>query len=119
MKKGILELGIIVLLMVSYVGLSASGTNEYSMNKELCAKYISLARGAVDDGNLLMAKAYAKKALQANSWDKLAWANYEDIVLQMAVEGEIQDFGAVLEESQAQAQATGDSGEEAPQLEGC
>lgn len=67
--------------------------------------------------NFSLAQAYAKKAIQANAWDKLAWANYDDIIQKIAEEGDIADFGAVLEESKS---ADGPkAGDGAAQFEGC
>lgn len=98
------------------MNLNATG-QEYKMDKALCEKYMKLSREAVENGNLDLAQAYAKKAIQANSWDMLAWANYNDIIQQMADYGEIPEFGTVVEESQANAGPSPSEG--APQLEGC
>jgi hypothetical protein len=117
MKKSVLFiLSCIFALSLGYVSLNASG-QEYSMNQALCAKYIKLSRDAVAVDNLPMAQAYAKKAVQANSWEMLAWANYNDIIQRMANYGEIPDFGTVLEESKADQGPSSNAGP--VQLEGC
>lgn len=116
-KSGLFILSCIFALSLGYVSLNASGGQEYSMNQALCAKYIKLSRDAVENDNLPMAQAYAKKAVQANTWEMLAWANYNDIIQQMADNGDIPDFGTVLEESQADQGPSSDEGP--PQLEGC
>jgi|LGOV01.1.fsa_nt_gb hypothetical protein len=116
-RSGLFILALILTLSLGYVNLSAANGQEYSMNKALCAKYVKLSREAVEEDNLPMAQAYAKKAIQANSWEMLAWANYNDIIQRLADDGEIPDFGTVLEESQADQ---GPSSDEGPaQLEGC
>jgi len=116
-KSGLFILSCLLILSMGYINLSAGSNQEYSMNKELCAKYIKLSREAVDNGNLPMAQAYAKKAVQANTWEMLAWANYNDIIQQMADNGDIPEFGTVVEESQADEGPSADGG--TPQLEGC
>jgi hypothetical protein len=115
-KYGLLVLGCLFALSIVFVNLNATG-QEYRMDKVLCEKYINLSREAVQNGNLALAQAYAKKAVQANSWDKLAWANYNDIIQQMADFGDIPQFGTVVEESQSNAGPSPTEG--APQLEGC
>jgi len=119
MKKSIVFLiGCILSLSVAYMGVNASSGQEYNMDQAACEKFMKLSREAVDNYNLPMAQAYAKKAVQANAWNMLAWANYNDIIQQMADNGEIPEFGTVLEESQAAAQ--GPNANEGPaQLEGC
>lgn len=97
--------------------LQAENQQEYSMNKALCEKYIQLSRVEVDNYNLSLALAYAKKAIQSNSWDNLAWANYNDIIQRLADEGDIIDFGTAVEESQAGDAPSADAGE--VQFEGC
>jgi hypothetical protein len=118
MKKSVLLiLSCIFALSLGYASLNAANSQEYSMNKALCAKYIKLSREAVKAYNLPMAQAYAKKAIQANSWEMLAWANYNDIIQKMADYGDIPDFGTVLEESKAEQGPSADAGP--AQLEGC
>lgn len=116
-KSGLFILSCILALSLGYVSLNASNAQDYSMNKVLCAKYVKLSREAVKAYNLPMAQAYAKKAVQANSWDMLAWANYNDIIQKMADNGDIPSFGTVLEESQAEQGPSADAGP--AQLEGC
>ena len=118
MKKSVLLiLSFFILLFISFGNLSASNTQEYKMNKALCEKYIKLSREAIEEDNVPLAQAYAKKAIQANSWDRLAWANYNDIVQRLADDGEIPEYGTVVEESKAD---DGPSIDQGPvQLEGC
>lgn len=115
-KYGLLVLGSLLALSVVFMNLNATG-QEYRMDQALCEKYINLSREAVEYGNLALAQAYAQKAIQANSWDKLAWANYNDIIQQMADYGDIPQFGTVVEESKSNAGPSPTEG--APQLEGC
>lgn len=118
MKKGLLFIaGCIVALGITYASLNASSGQEYKMDQALCAKFMKLSRDSVTADNLPLALAYAQKAIQANSWDKLAWANYNDIVQKMADNGDIPDFGAVVESSKAQQGPKAGAG--AAQLEGC
>ena len=116
-KSGLFILSLLVLLFIGFQNLSASNTQEYKMNKALCEKYIKLSREALDQDNVPLAQAYAKKAIQANSWDRLAWANYNDIVQRLADDGEIPEFGTVVEESKAEDGPSADAGP--VQLEGC
>lgn len=96
----------------------AENQQEYRLNKALCKKYVKLSRAEVEKGNITLARAYAKKAIQANAWSKFAWANYNDIIQRLADEGQIEDFGAVVEESKASENApSAEEGEE--QFEGC
>ncbi len=118
MKKSLLfVLGCIVAISIGYASLNASSGQEYKMDQALCAKFMKLSRESVDADNLPLARAYAQKAIQANSWDKLAWANYNDIIQRMADNGDIPEFGAVVEASQAAQGPTAGAG--AAQLEGC
>lgn len=118
MKKSIvLILGVAMTLLVGFGSLNASNKQEYSMDRALCEKYVVLSRDFVDKGNLPMAQAYAQKAIQANGWDNKAWANYNDIIQQMAKKGEIPSYGTAIEASQA---PTGPSASgAAPVIEGC
>lgn len=116
-KSGLLILSLFILLFIGFQNLSASNAQEYKMNKALCEKYIKLSREAMDEDNVPLAQAYAKKAVQANSWDKLAWANYNDIVQRLADDGEIPEYGTVVEESKADEGPSADTGP--VQLEGC
>lgn len=105
---------IIIAMMLASFGFSA---NEYKLNKAECEKYIKLSRQEVENSNLSLARAYAKKAIQANAWSKLAWANYEDIIQKLADEGEIPDYGTAIEESESND--TPKPSDEAEQFEGC
>lgn len=96
---------------------NAENQQDYVMNKAQMQHYIDLSREQVDKGNYSLARAYAKKAIQANAWDKLAWANYDDIIQRLADEGSIDDFGAILEESKASDSPKPSGG--AAQFEGC
>ncbi len=111
---GLLTIG---LIGVFSVNLSAQNRQEYSMNKTLCEHYVKIAREEVEKDNLALAKVYAQKAIQANPWDKKAWANYDDIAQKLADNGELQDFETFIEESQeAQAPSESDGGNK---FEGC
>lgn len=118
-RKGFLLLLLSSFLISSmvYMSLNAGSNQEYSMDLATCKKFMDLSRKAVDDGNLALAQAYAQKAVQANPWDKLAWANYNDIIQQMADNGDIPEFGTVVEESKASDAPSAGGG--ASQLEGC
>ena len=116
-KKIISIIAIIVLGMGTLsVNLSAQNRQEYSMNKAKCAHYVKLSRAMVDKDNLQLAKVYAKKAVQANPWEKAAWASYNDVVQRLADNGDIQDFDTFVEESKA-ASAPAAAG--ASKFEGC
>lgn len=118
MKKSLLFiLSCSILLGIGYASLSASSGQEYKMDQALCEKFVKLTRDSVSTGNLPLARSYAQKAIQANSWDKLAWANYNDIIQRMADNGDIPDFGAVVETSKAEQGPKPGGG--AVQLEGC
>lgn len=99
------------------LNLSASNSQDYKMSKNECAHFIKISREAIDNDNLPLAQAYAKKAIQANSWDKLAWANYNDIVQKIADNGDVPDFGTILEESEAANAPTAGAG--GSKFEGC
>ncbi len=99
------------------VNLSAQNRQEYRMNKAECAHYVQLSREMVDKNNLQLAKVYAKKAVQANPWEKAAWASYNDVVQRLADDGDIQDFDTFIEESQAASAPAAGGG--ANKFEGC
>ena len=111
---GLIGLGIIVGLLG--INLSAQNRQEYNMNKAECAKYVKLSRQMVDGDNLPLAKVYAQKAVQANPWEKAAWANYNDIIQKLADNGDIEDFDTFIEESTAAQKPKADAG---AQFEGC
>ena len=111
---GIIGLG--VLLGLLGINLSAQNRQNYNMNKTLCAHYVKLSRQMVDGDNLPLAKAYAQKAVQANPWEKAAWANYNDVIQKLADNGDIQDFDTFIEESTAAQKPKADAG---AQFEGC
>lgn len=118
MKK--LNLILCAVFLLGFLNSAALAKNEqdYKLNEAECQKYIELSRGELDKGNLGLARAYAKKAVQANAWSKFAWANYDDIIQHLADEGDIEEFGTVVEESQASENAPSAGSGEA-QFEGC
>lgn len=113
--KNLVKFAFVVVIFSNF--LLAENQQDYNMNKALCEKYIQLTRVEIDNNNLPLAKAYAKKAIQANSWDKLAWANYDDVIQKIADEGDIIDFGTAVEDSKASDAPSADGGE--VQFEGC
>jgi len=117
-KKNIsIVVAILLGLSVLSLNLSAQNRQEYSMCKAEAAHYIKLSREMVDKNNLQLAKVYAQKAVQANPWDKAAWASYDDVVQRLADDGDLQDFDTFIEESKAAAVPTAGSG--ANKFEGC
>ena len=115
-KLIIAVLGLGLLLGLLGINLSAQNRQNYSMNKTLCAHYVKLSRAQVDADNLPLAKLYAQKAVQANPWEKAAWANYNDVIQKLADNGDIQDFDTFIEESTAAQKPKADAG---AQFEGC
>jgi hypothetical protein len=111
---GLIGLGIIVGLLG--INLSAQNKQNYNMDKALCAHYVKLSRTQVDADNLSLAKVYAQKAVQANPWEKAAWANYNDVIQKLADNGDIKDFDTFIEESTAKKTPTAAAG---AQFEGC
>jgi hypothetical protein len=110
-------MGISLILGLFGINLSAQNRQNYSMDKTLCAHYVKLSRQEVIGDNLPLAKVYAQKAVQANPWEKAAWANYNDVIQQLADNGDIQDFDTFIEESTAaQTPKASDGG---AQFEGC
>ena len=101
---------------IASVGLSAQNKPDYRMDRAACAHYLKLSREEVDKNNLSLAKVYAQKAIQANPWDKAAWAGYNDVIQRLADDGEIKDFDTFIEETKSAEtpKATG-----ASQFEGC
>ncbi|NOX14874.1 MAG: hypothetical protein GXP61_02390 [Epsilonproteobacteria bacterium] len=117
MKKLIIGLiGLSIVLGLLGINLSAQNRQNYSMNKTLCAHYVKLSRKMVDGDNLPLAKLYAQKAVQANPWEKAAWANYNDVIQRLADNGDIKDFDTFIEESTAAQKPKADAG---AQFEGC
>jgi len=107
----------IALAWIFSSDLVAQNQQDYSMNKTLCAHYIKVSREQVDKDNLQLAKVYAQKAIQANPWEKAAWANYNDIIQKLADNGDIEDFDTFIEESsEKEAPSEADAGS---QFEGC
>ena len=98
------------------ISLSAQNRQEYRMNKAECAHYVKLSREMVEKNNLQLAKVYAMKAVQANPWEKAAWAAYNDVIQRLADDGDIKDFDTFIEETQTTV-APKASG--ASQFEGC
>jgi len=111
---GIIGLGVVLGLLG--INLSAQNRQEYRMNKAECAKYVKLSRNMVEAQNLPLAKLYAQKAVQANPWEKAAWANYNDVIQQLADSGDIVDFDTFIEESTT---AKAPSAAAGAQFEGC
>ncbi len=114
MKNLIISAIFLALLSTFSFGQNAQ---DYDVNMQKCKHYVEMSRVEIKNGNLNLAKAYAKKALQQNPWEKLAWANYEDIVQKLADEGDIEDFGTILEESKSSD--TPKANKEEAQFEGC
>ncbi len=115
-KLIIAVLGLGLLLGLLGINLSAQNRQNYSMNKTLCAHYVKLSRAQVDADNLPLAKLYAQKAVQANPWEKAAWANYNDVIQKLADNGDIKDFDTFIEESTTAQKPKAEAG---AQFEGC
>ncbi len=104
MKKE--KLIIATLISIAVIGifssnLSAQNKQDYKMDEIGAKHYITISREEIDKNNLPLAKVYAKKAIQANTWSKEAWANYDDIVQKLADDGEIQPYETFIEKSKA------------------
>ncbi len=111
----------VVLALVFGLGalsltLSAQNRQEYRMNKAQCAHFVKLSRAMVEKDNLSLAKVYAMKAIQANPWEKAAWAAYNDVIQRLADNGDIKDFDTFIEETQSAAAPKASGGS---QFEGC
>ena len=108
----------ITLIAIGAMSLTLSAQNQqsYRMDRAACAHYLQLSREQVEKNNLSLAKVYAQKAVQANPWDKAAWAGYNDVIQRLADDGEIKDFDTFIEETKSAdiPKATG-----ASQFEGC
>ncbi len=109
-------LALVFGLGVLSLTLSAQNRQDYRMDKAQCAHYVKLSREMVEKDNLPLAKVYAMKAVQANPWEKAAWAAYNDVIQRLADNGDIKDFDTFIEETQSAAvpKASG-----ASQFEGC
>ena len=106
----------IVLITILLCGW-AFGENlqNYDTSKQEATHFINLSREQVSKNNLTLARAYAKKAIQADAFNKKAWENYDDIIQRLADEGMIDEFGAKADESEMSApKPTGGA-----QFEGC
>jgi hypothetical protein len=110
------------LIIITVIGLfssnlSAQNKQNYKMDNIGAKHYITISREEIDKNNLPLAKVYAKKAIQANSWNKEAWANYDDIVQKLADDGEIQPYETFLEKSKANSAPSAGGG--GSKFEGC
>ncbi|WP_331774839.1 hypothetical protein [Sulfurospirillum sp. 1612] len=117
---------IILLLAVGILSINLPAQNRYyyKMDNIQAEHYISAARAEVQNNNLNLALTYAQKAVQANSWSKKAWDNYNDIVKKMVEAGGVKDFTAPVADTMAppaevQAQAPAPSDDDGSQFEGC
>jgi len=117
-NKKIISIVLAVLMGLGVLSLSLSARNQqdYRMNRAECARYLQLSREQVEKDNLSLAKVYAQKAIQANPWDKAAWAGYNDVIQRLADDGDIKDFDTFIEETKS-ADVPKASG--ASQFEGC
>ncbi len=118
MKKILVSvIGIALIMGFLSMSMNAQNKQDYSMDRVLCKHYIDLARAEVEKDNLQLAKVYAQKAIQANPWEKAAWANYNDVIQKLADNGDIEDFDTFIEESKAkEAPSASDGGSK---FEGC
>jgi hypothetical protein len=97
--------------------LLAQNKQDYNMDNVKSEHYIEISREQIEEGNLPLAKVYAKKAVKANVWNAKAWANYDDITQRLADEGGIEDFETFIENSEAaKGPAVGGGG---AKFEGC
>ena len=106
----------IILSAILLCGFSwAENLQSYDNAKAEAKHFIELSRQAVEKNNLTLARAYAKKAIQADAYNKKAWESYDDIIQRLADEGMIDEFGAKADESEVSApKPTGGA-----QFEGC
>lgn len=115
----------ILLLIVGFLSVNLPAQNRYyyKMDNIQAEHYISVSRTEVQNSNLNLAIIYAQKAVQANSWSKKAWANYNDIIKKMVAQGGVQDFTAPVMKTPATpppAQANTPAPKEGgSQFEGC
>lgn len=92
MKKVLIVFSVLLALSIVNVTLSAQNRYDYKMDNIQAKHYIDASRLEVKKNNLSMACAYAKKAVQANSWSKEAWANYDDIVKRLINKGKVRNY---------------------------
>ncbi len=87
---------LIFVLIVGAIGIFSinlsAQKNYYKMDNIKTQYYINASRNAVNNNNLSQACILARKAIQANSWSKEAWANYDDIVKRLIKNGKVKDF---------------------------
>lgn len=95
--------------------LLAFSLNAVQISKHESQYFVQKARKEVAKRNFTLAKNYAKKAIQADPWNKSAWENYEDIIQHLADEGLISEFGAHADEEQPSSPKPASGG----QFEGC
>lgn len=81
----------------------AQNLQNYDSSKQEAEYFINLSREQISKNNLTLARAYAKKAIQADAFNKKAWSNYDDIIQRLADEGMIDEFGASADESETSA----------------
>jgi len=117
MKKNVL-IALVLLVAFGIIGANAQNRYYYKMDNIQAEHYIAASRNEVKNNNLSLACLYARKAVQANSWSKKAWANYDDVTKRLVNKGKVKDFNAPVATTQpppppttAQAPApTDDSG---------
>ncbi|MDX1809299.1 MAG: hypothetical protein R3331_07145 [Sulfurospirillaceae bacterium] len=93
-KKTVLTIVLFLVVGILSINLPAQNRYYYKMDNIKAEHYINASRVEVQNNNLRLASIYAQKAVQANSWSKKAWANYNDIVKRMVAQGEVEDFNA-------------------------
>ena len=93
MKKNVL-IALVLLVAFGIIGANAQNRYYYKMDNIQAEHYIAASRNEVNKNNLSLACLYAKKAVQANSWSKKAWANYDDVVKRLINKGKVKDFNA-------------------------
>ncbi len=85
MKKLILIIAAAVLLSaLSNMPIKAAAGNYYTYNKVLCARYLNMSHQALKMKDYARAKLFAMKAIQSDTFNKTAWADYDLIVAKMA-----------------------------------
>lgn len=120
---------IILLLIAGILSINLPAQNRYyyKMDNIQAEHYIEASRNEVKNNNLSLACLYARKAVQANSWSKKAWANYDDVVKRLINKGKVKDFTAPVATTpiappptaQAQAPTPTSSDDSGSQFEGC
>ena len=121
MKKSS-KITIVGLVVVVFIGLFstnlfAQNRQDYKMSNVKAEHYIKISREEVEKDNLPLAKVYAQKAVQANSWSKKSWANYDDVAQRIADDGDLGDFETFIEQSEAQSAPSAGDGQS--KFEGC